>query len=167
VTGQRYFPSEQTRVKLEGAGRVGERFVGLASVRDPYTVANIDAVIAWAREQAKERFSGPGFELHYNVFGKNGVMGDLEPMKTPAHELCIVVQGVAPTAELAEELCLIGTRQLFYARLPNVKGTAGGVAFVIDEVMKASPACRWTINHTLAVSDSRELFPEQIRYVGE
>lgn len=159
VTGQRFFASPHNRVKLEGSSRVGERFVGLASVRDPYTIANIDTVIEWAREQARERFSIPGCELHYNVFGRNGVMGDLEPIKKSAHELCIVVQGVAPTAELAEELCLTGTRQLFYARLPNVKGSAGGVAFVIDEVMKASPACRWSINHTLEVNDPLELFP--------
>jgi len=166
VTGQRFVPAEQIRVKLEGSGRVGERFVGLASVRDPYTIANIDAVIAWARDQAKERFSEQGCEVHYNVFGRNGVMGDLEPIKKPAHELCIVVQGIASTAELAEELCLIGTRQLFYARLPDVKGSAGGVAFVIDEVMKATPAFRWTINHTLAVDSPLELFPVHEQNVG-
>ena len=37
--------------------------------------------------------------------------------------------------EMAEELTITGTRQLFYARLPEVKGTAGGVSFVFDEVM--------------------------------
>ena len=56
-------------------------------------------------------------------------MGELEPMRDrPAHELCILVQGVAPTAEMAEEICMIGTRQMFYARLPDVKGSAGSVA---------------------------------------
>ncbi len=54
------------------------------------------------------------------------------------HELCIVVQGVAPTAEMAREVCMTGLRQMFYARLPQVKGTAGGVAFAFDEVMQAS-----------------------------
>jgi hypothetical protein len=49
---------------------------------------------------------------------------------------------------MAEEVCMIATRQMFYARLPQVKGTAGGVAFLFDEVMPASPAYRWTLNHT-------------------
>ena len=53
-----------------------------------------------------------------------------------------MVQGVAPTKEMAEEVCMIATRQMFYARLPQVKGTAGGVAFLLDEVMPASPAFR-------------------------
>ena len=47
-----------------------------------------------------------------------------------------MVQGVAPTAAMAEEVCMTGTRQLFYARLPDVKGTAGGVAFPLDEVLQ-------------------------------
>jgi hypothetical protein len=38
---------------------------------------------------------------------------------------------------------------MFYARLPQVKGTAGGVAFLLDEVMPASPAYRWTLSHTM------------------
>ena len=54
---------------------------------------------------------------------------------------------------------MIGTRQMFYARLPDVKGTAGSVAFLLDEVMPASPAYRWTLNHTLGVDDPLELFP--------
>ena len=84
----------------------------------------------------------------------------------PAHELLIVVQGVAPTREMAEELTITGTRQLFYARLPEVKGTAGGVSFVFDEVMEASPGCRWTLNHTMAVNDPLALFPTHSEIVG-
>jgi hypothetical protein len=47
---------ERMRVKLEGAGKVGERYVGLVGIRDPYTIAHVDKVIGWAREQARERF---------------------------------------------------------------------------------------------------------------
>ncbi|QKV20016.1 acyclic terpene utilization AtuA family protein [Oricola thermophila] len=167
VTGMRFDPAQEFRVKLEGSGRVGERFVGIAAIRDPYTIANVDKVIDWAREQARERFGKTGWELHYNVFGRNGVMGDMEPFKDkPAHEVCILVQGVAPTRELAEELTITGTRQLFYARLADVKGTAGGVAFPLDEVMPASPAYRWTINHTMAVDNPLELFPTHSEMVG-
>ena len=91
----------------------------------------------------------------------------MEPLKaSPAHELGIVVQAIAPTRELAEEACMIGTRQMFYARLPEVKGTAGGIAFLLDEVMPASPAYRWTINHTLRLDDPLELFPTFVTEAG-
>ena len=168
VTGSQFIPSEQIRVKLEGAGKVGERYVGIAGIRDPYTIANVDQVIAWAREQVRERFGENGYELHYHVFGRDGVMGALEPLRRqPAHELCIVVQGVAPSKDMAEELTITATRQLFYARLPDVKGTAGGVSFVFDEVLPASAAYRWTLNHTMAVTDGLELFPTHLLDVGE
>jgi hypothetical protein len=166
ITGPSFVPAPEFRVKLEGAGKLGERYVGLVGIRDPYTIAHVDHVIGWAREQVRERFGENGYELHYTVYGKNGVMGPLEPEGRPAHELCVVVQGVAPTKEMAEELTITGTRQMFYARLPDVKGTAGSVAFLFDEVLTASAGYRWTLNHTVVANDPLELFPTHLTTVG-
>jgi hypothetical protein len=167
VTGAKFFPAEEIRVKLEGAGKLGERFIGIVGIRDPYTVQRVDQVIEWAKTQVRERFGVDGYELYYNIYGKNGVMGDLEPVKeTRSHELCVVVQAVAPTVDMAEEICMTGTRQMFYARLPDVKGTAGSVSFILDEVLQASPAFEWTLNHTVAVSDPLELFPCHMTEAG-
>jgi hypothetical protein len=167
VTGPRYVAADELRVKLEGAGKVGERNVGIVGIRDPYTISRIDDVIAWARNAVRERFGDDGYQLACTVYGRDGVMGELEPLRNrPSHELCIVVQGVAPTKEMAEEVCITGSRQMFYARLPDVKGTAGGVAFLLDEVMPASPAYRWTLNHTMRVDDPLELFPVHVTTVG-
>ena len=161
ITNPKFIPIEgKVKVKLEGSGKVGERYLGMAGIRDPYTIKNIDKVIEWAKAQVKERFDGQDYHLSYRIFGKNGVMGDLEPIKeTKSHELLVVVEGVAPTKKMAEEITLIGTRQIFYARLPEVKGTAGTAAFVVDEVIEISPAFEWTMNHTVAVDDPTELFP--------
>src|SRR5215469_11621503 len=167
VTGPKYLPASQLRVKLEGSGKIGERYVGIVGVRDPYTIANIDLVTAWARQQVVERFGDGGYELHFTIYGRDAVLADREPLRvTPAHELGIVVQGVAPTKAMAEEVAMIATRQMFYARLPQVKGTAGGVAFLLDEVMPASPAYRWTLNHTMRVDDPLELFPTFMTEAG-
>jgi hypothetical protein len=167
VTGPKYVPAKELRVKLEGAGKIGERFVAMVGVRDPYTISRIDEVIAWARAAARERFGETGYELAYTVYGRDGVMGALEPLRDkPAHELCVVVTAVAPERDKAEELCMIASRQMFYARLPDVKGTAGGVAFLLDEAMPASPAYRWTLNHTMRVDDPLELFPLHLIDVG-
>jgi hypothetical protein len=167
VTGPKYVPASELRVKLEGAGKIGERYVGIVGVRDPYTIANLDLVTTWARQQVVERFGERGYELHFTVYGRDAILGDREPLKAePGHELGVVVQGVAPTKAMAEEICMIATRQMFYARLPQVKGTAGGVAFLLDEVMPASPAYRWTVNHTMRLDDPLELFPTFIAEVG-
>ncbi len=167
VTGAEFVPTDGIRVKLEGSGLLGFRFVGIAGIRDPQTIARVDQVIEWAKAQVRERFGKEGYELHYNVFGRDGIMGKMEPLRDNlSHELCLVVQGVAPTKEMAEELTLIATRQLFYARLPDAKGTAGGVSFVFDEVLQASPACTWTLNHTMQVADGLELFPTKMVSAG-
>ncbi len=72
-------------------------------------------------------------------------------MDTHSHELRVVVQTVAPPTEMAEETSTTGTRQMFYARLPEVKETAGPGVFFLDEVLRASPAYHWRLNHTVAV----------------
>lgn len=168
ITGPKFIPIQgKVKVKLEGSGKIGERFMGLAGIRDPYTIANIDKVIQWAKDQVEERFKGTDYHLSYRIFGKNGVMGDLETVKeTKSHELLVVVEGVAPTREAAEEITMIGTRQIFYARLPEVKGTAGTAAFIIDEVTEISPAYEWTLNHTVSVDDPLELFPIKMIEIG-
>ena len=51
ITGSRFVPDQTVRVKLEGSGKVGERYVGFCGIRDPYTIANVDRVIAWARDR--------------------------------------------------------------------------------------------------------------------
>jgi hypothetical protein len=160
ITGMKFVPIQgKIKVKLEGSGKVGERYIGIVGVRDPYTIRNIDKVLEWARSQVEERLPGKEYKLYYRIYGKNGVMGDLEPIKEiRSHELGIVVEGVAPTKEVAQEVTLIGARQIFYARLPEVKGTAGTAAFIVDEVLPASPAYRWTLNHVIPVDDPMELF---------
>lgn len=159
VTGARFTESQPLTVKLEGAGKVGERYVGFAGIRDPYTVANLDAVIGWAREQVRDAFGEQGYSLFFHRYGVDGVMGEWEPQRQLPHEVGVVVEAIAPTLEVAEAVCMTATRQMFYARLPDVKGTAGSVAFLFDEVLPARASCKWTLNHLLAVEDPLALFP--------
>lgn len=168
ITNPKYLPIDgKVKIKLEGSGKVGERYIGIAGIRDPYTIKNIDKVLDLSREQVQEKFGDKDYELNFRVFGKDGVMGELEPVKEiKSHELCVVVEGVAPTKEMAHEVTMIGTRQIFYARLPEVKGTAGTAAFVVDEVLPASPSYEWTLNHIIPVDDPMELFDVNLIEIG-
>ena len=60
ITGAKFVPAAEFRVKLEGAGKIGERYVGMVGIRDPYTIAHVDEVIGWARQQVRERFGDSG-----------------------------------------------------------------------------------------------------------
>jgi hypothetical protein len=166
VTGARFTATEPLTVKLEGAGRVGERYVGFAGIRDPYTIAHLDAVLDWSRQRVREAFGDEGYLLAFHPYGVNGVMGAWEPHEGASHEVGVVVEAVAASAERAEAVCMTATRQMFYARLPEVKGTAGSAAFLFDEVLAARPACRWTVNHVMTVPDPLELFSLSLTEAG-
>ena len=169
VSGFEFRRDSVYRIKLEGAGRVGERAVSIAGIRDPYTIRHIDDVIGWARSKVQERWGEPGgrYQLYYHVYGRDGVMGPSEPRRdTPAHELCLVVEAVAPRWEDAEVICALGTRNLFYARLPEVRGTAGTAALMMDEVLRGKPGYEWTVNHVLPLADPLELTSVKLEVVG-
>ena len=143
------------------------KYIGIAGVRDPYTIKNIDKVIELSRGQVAEEFKGLDYHLNFRIFGKDGVMGDLEPVKEiKSHELGIIIEGIADTKENAEAVSLFATRQIFYARLPEVKGTAGTAAFIVDDVIYAGDTYSWTMNHVTPVADPLELFDVNLIKIG-
>lgn len=166
ITGARFVPDADLRVKLEGARKVGERFMGIVGLRDPHVIRNVDKAIAWCREATQKRFGNQQYELHFHVFGRNGVLGDLEPVKDAnPHELCIVVEGLAETETVAHKLTDFATRMFFLARIPGSKGSSG-LAATTKETMRSSPGYVWNVNHTMRVQDPMELFPVHIGAAG-
>lgn len=167
VRGSKFYRDTEYKIKLEGSGKVGERCFMIVGIRDPYLIANLDKVIEWSRKKVKERFGETGYELYYHVYGRNGVMGELEPVWNPKpHEVGVVVEGIAPDLEMAKELTYLAGRNFLYARLAGVKGTAGAAAFISDEVLVAHPAYEWTINHLVKVKDPLEFFDIRFETVG-
>lgn len=166
VTGARWSPAGQIRVKLEGAKRIGERFMGIVGLRDPHLVRHVDDVLDWSRESVKKMFGADGYELFFHVFGKNGVLKELEPIKeTRAHELAVVVESIADDAALAEKVTDYAVRMMFLARIPGVKGTAGAAA-TTKKAMRYLPGYVWTLNHTVPVDDPMELFSVHMTEAG-
>jgi hypothetical protein len=166
ISGARFVPDGDLRVKLEGARKVGERFMGIVGIRDPHVIRNVDKAIAWCREATQKRFGNQPYELHFHVFGRNGVLGELEPVKDAnPHELCIVVEGLAATEPLAHKLTDFATRMFFLARIPGSKGSSG-LAATTKETMRSSPGYVWNVNHTMRVTDPMELFPIHLGQAG-
>lgn len=166
ITGAKWVPAPELRVKIEGARKIGERYMGFVGLRDPHVVRNVDAAIEWSRSAIAKRFPNEQYELHYHVFGRDGVLKELEPVKeTKAHELGVVVEGVAATDALAEKITDFAVRMFFLARIPGVKGTAGTAA-TTKKTMKSSPGYMWNVNHTVPIDDPMELFPVHMTDAG-
>jgi hypothetical protein len=166
IAGARWMPAKELRVKLEGAKKVGERYMGFVGVRDPHVVRNIDHVIEWSKSAVAKRFPDTRYELYFHVFGRDAVLKELEPVKAAlAHELGLVVEGVAATDALAEKITDFATRMFFLARIPGFKGTAGTAA-TTKKTMKSSPGYVWNVNHTVPIDDPMQLFPVRMTEAG-
>jgi len=166
ITGARWIPSDEVFVKLEGAKKIGERYMGIGAIRDPYIIKHVDQVVQWSRDSVSNLFGFDGYELFFHIFGKNGVLKELEPIKkTRAHELCIVVEAVSVDEDLARKVTDLAVRMLFLARIPGIKGTAGTAA-TTKIPMKSTPGYIWNINHLVRVNDPMELFPIHMTEAG-
>src|SRR5690606_26918863 len=84
VSGTKFYPSDEYWVKLEGAARIGYRTITIAGTRDPILLANFDLYEANVRERIAStlpHLTEKDYKLLYHVYGKDGVMGPLEPQK--------------------------------------------------------------------------------------
>ncbi len=94
-------------------------------------------------------------------------MKELDPAPELApHELGVVVEAIHAEPRKAEEICALAARNLFYARLPETKGTAGAAALMSDEILIGEPGFEWTLNHVIEVADPLELFRSRFTTVG-
>jgi len=160
VSNAAFLPSEgEIRVRLEGAGKIGERFVSIVAIRDLSILEHLDPIIDWTRQQVEQRFTGKSYQLSYRVYNNNGITDDHDAVhiRIP-NEACVVVEGIAETEQLAEELTMMGAQLLAYA--PSITEKAGRAlpTLAFDGLLSAPPAYQWTINHSLTVEDPLELF---------
>ena len=63
ASGARFVTDPVVKVKIEGAGMVGQRRLAIVGIRDPYTIGLIDKAIAWGRGKLEERFGPAGERL--------------------------------------------------------------------------------------------------------
>ncbi len=84
VSGSKIKKSETINIKLEGASKVAYRAICIAGVGYPIMIKQIDeserhvrkTVLAYINDIPPE-----DYHLIFHIYGKNGVMGELEPKK--------------------------------------------------------------------------------------
>ncbi len=132
VKGSRHERTPKYYIKLEGCRPIGYRSISIAGTRDPIMIAGIDNIISEVKQQIAEMSSDSdgSQQLFFHVYGKNGVMGPLEPLtQTASHELCIVIEALCPTQEQADTLCSVARSTLLHYGYDGRIATAGNLAF--------------------------------------
>jgi len=131
VRGSRHVETERYWVKLEGVRRVGFRTIAVSGTRDPIMIREIDGILAGVESQVKEILKAESVtgRIHFHVYGKDGVMGALEPEKrVRSHELGIVIEAVGATQEDADAVCSLTRSTLLHYGYPGRISTAGNLA---------------------------------------
>ena len=166
VSGTKFVPTDAYYLKLEGASLIGYRTISIAGVRDPIMISQIDEVIARVKERVADNFQElRDYKLHVHCYGKNGVMGQLEPYPEPAHELGLVIEAVAPTQEIADTICSFARSTMLHYGYPGRKSTAGNLAFPYSPSdVSAGAVYKFNVYHLLQVDDPKVYF--QSRWGG-
>jgi hypothetical protein len=168
VSGSKFVRDDTYTLKLEGSALVGYRTICIAGVRCPRIIASIDSIVEGVRTAVKRKFPGDDYRLFFRIYGKNGVMGDLEPEKaTRSHELGIVIDAVGKTQELANSVCSVARGVMTHYHFEGILSTAGNLAFPFSPFLHhLGPVYQFSVHHKMEVDDPCELFPVSIETVG-
>jgi len=165
VRGSRHEKTPRYLIKLEGARPIGYRSISIAGTRDPIMIAGIDKIIDEVKQQISD-MSGENDrsqQLFFHVYGKNGVMGPLEPLtQIASHELCIVIEALCPTQEQADTLCSVARSTLLHYGYEGRISTAGNLAFPFSPSdIKMGQVFEFSIYHLMDPGDEK-LFSTRI-----
>lgn len=177
VAGTRYIRNDAYTVKVEAARPVGFRTVAIAGARDPIFIARVDEILDAVRRRVADNFAvtselhdpdmgaeSVDYRLLFHLYGKNAVMGLLEPVTTPAHELGILIETVARTQDRANTICAFARSTLLHIGYAGRVATAGNLAFPYSPSdFKAGEVYEFSLYHLLTVADPCALFP--VEYV--
>jgi hypothetical protein len=165
VRGSRHVPTPVYSVKLEGVRRTGFRTISVAGTRDPIMIKEIDGILEAVTNQVHDILKAEKIDgrIQFHVYGKDGVMGPLEPeKKIRSHELGIVIEAVGATPEAADSLCSITRSTLLHYGYPGRISTAGNLAFPFSPSdVRMGEIFEFSVYHLMPVT-GRELFPLKV-----
>ena len=166
VTGSKFIPSDKYYIKLEGARKAGYRTITVSGCRDPVMIKEIDKVIQLVKERVQDNFTGAGYKyfLDFKIYGRNGVMGALEPKRDAvSHELGIIIEAVGETQAIADTVCGFARSTMLHCSYPGRVATAGNLAFPFSPSdLRGGEVYRFSVYHLMEVDDPCELFTVEL-----
>ncbi len=153
------------QIKLEGARKVAYRTIVVAGVRDPLLIDRIDEVQELVRQSVQEQYKeldALSYTINFLNYGKDGVMGSLEPEKQAGHELGVVFEVLAASQDLADALCASVRSTFMHYGYEGRKATAGNLAFPFaPSDIPFGAVYEFSVYHLMDVDDPRVFFPWQ------
>lgn len=169
VSGSAFAPAARYTVKLEGAELAGYQSIVIGSVRDPFIIRQIDdwttrlieRIHARVKQVYGTRMTPDQYVLNIRIYGKNGTMGPLEPVKEiRSHELCLLIEVTAPTQDAASSIAGIVRHQGLHLPIPEWSGLITALACPYNPAhLDRGAVYRFNVNHVVEPDDPYEMFP--------
>lgn len=163
VSGSRYEPSDTYTVKLEGARQVGFRTVFIAGIRDPILIDGIDDFVKSCRQRIGRDVGALGIEaadytLSVHLYGKNAVMGALEPeADSPVHELGLLLDVLGRTEDISRAVLAKSRYAFLHTDFPGRMCISGNLAIPFSPSdMHIGPVYEFNIWHVMECDDPME-----------
>ncbi|TWF44081.1 acyclic terpene utilization AtuA family protein [Neorhizobium alkalisoli] len=160
VTGARISETEDYYIKLEGARLAGYRSICIAGLRCPTLSGAIDGLLAEAKAKAIAYFAPEEVAINFHLYGRNGVMKELETESPSGHELGLVIDVVADRQDLAHAVCHQISGGLLHWHYPGIVNPSGNLAFPYSPSdLDLGPHYEFSAYHLMKVTTPTELFP--------
>ena len=160
VTGSRFTTSKKYTVRLEGATFVGYRSIVIAGIRDPLVLRQLDTFLSTLRTVIERKvsdslkLSAEAYSLNFRVYGRNGTLGDLEPVLEEGHEVGLIIDVVAATQSVAADIIPIASHTGLHHPIPEHEGLISNLAYPFSPGgIDAGPVYRFCINHLWELND--------------
>lgn len=166
VSNGRFHHAGTYTVKLEGAQLMGYQSVLLGSIRDPFIIRQIDDWLARLMDKIHarihqvfgDRLKRADYEIVVRVYGRDGTMGPLEPVREiRSHELCLVFEMTAPTQQAANTLGGLVRHQALHLPIPEWSGLITSLACPYS-YLERGPVYNFNMNHVVEPDEPMEMF---------
>jgi hypothetical protein len=171
VSGSRFAADPDYTVKLEGVRQGGYSTVLMGGVRDPFILADLDNWLKQLDDNIKIRIGAMvgnrPYEIVARVYGRNGVMGALEPEKAPGgHEIFILWDVISQSQELSHAIAASVSHLAVHNPIPKWHGLISGVAFPYSPPeLDRGPVYEFHLNHVLVPDSPTSLFRTEFEEV--
>jgi hypothetical protein len=164
VLGMQWQPAPHT-IKLEAAECAGFSTFTFAGTRDPGLIGQLDSFIAAVENASHTKIAALGiardsYQIVFRLYGKNGVMGEWEPLSAVSHEIGILAEVVATTQEAASAALALVRVTLLHSDFPGRLCREGNMAFPFSPSdIERGAVYQFSMQHVLETESPTALFP--------
>jgi hypothetical protein len=165
VSGSEFVHVTEYTIKLEGVRQIGYSTILMGGVRDPYILSQLNSWLAQLDDNIRTRIRNTVGERRYEivtrVYGRNGVMGALEPQRCTVggHEVFILWDVISESQQLSRSIATSVSHLAVHNPIAKWHGLISGVAFPYSppEIDRGA-VYEFHLNHVLAPDSPTSLF---------